>query len=103
MDPTDALVCLAYPHLPGRWKCRACSWHPVLRVGTSPILQDSGRAWALLGRRLVDTRWLRLWTSAWSEVGNSQRTRTLGALDPSFLERDERMDFLEEGPSMALS
>lgn len=51
----------------------------------------------------MDTRWLRLWTSTWSEVDNSQRTRTLGALDPSFLERDERMDFLEEGPSMALS
>lgn len=87
----------------GDGKCRACSWHPVLRVGTSPILLNSGRAWALLGRRLVDTRGLRSQTFTWSEVDNSQRTRTLGALDPGFLERDERMGFLEQGTSLAPS
>lgn len=51
----------------------------------------------------MDTRWLRSQTFTWSEVGNSQRTRTLGALDPGFLARDERMGFLEQGTSLAPS
>lgn len=69
--------------------------------GPSAVLQKSGSAQGLLGRRLVNTVWLSFWASTWSEVDSNQRAGTLGALDRGFLEREERVGFLEQGSSQA--
>lgn len=104
-DPTGALVCLSFPTCQGAGKCP----QSLLNLGAtgqlsscalggqqccSPELRESP---TLFGGELVDSGWLSFWASTWSEVDNSQRGRTSGALNPGFLEREQWMGLPQAG------